>query len=267
MNCAKTLKSCGENFSLGVQYLSKPWMSRKQENHKAMGEIGENEEEVKLVGAWFSPYVHRVTWVLKLKGIQYEYVEEKINSKSSLLLDCNPVHKKVPVLLHHGKPIAESLFIIEYIDETWKQNPILPTDPYDRAMARYWAPYIDQMILEGSKRALYVEGEQLKKEIKKVSEAMEVLEGMLKGKKYFGGERLGFLDIAFGWIAIWLEAIDQVAGVRFLDSHKYPLIHKWKNKFREIDVVKDSLFPMEKLVCFFKKYSQYSKLKLSEATK
>ncbi|XP_039039149.1 probable glutathione S-transferase [Hibiscus syriacus] len=225
------------------------------------------QEEVKLVGAWFSPYVHRVTWVLKLKGIQYEYVEEKINSKSSLLLDCNPVHKKVPVLLHHGKPIAESLFIIEYIDETWKQNPILPTDPYDRAMARFWAPYIDQMILEGSKRALYVEGEQLKKEIKKVSEAMEVLEGMLKGKKYFGGDRLGFLDIAFGWIAIWLEAIDQVAGFRFLDSNKYPLLHKWKNKFREIDVVKDSLFPMEKLVCFFKKYSQYSKLKLSEATK
>ncbi|KAK8305423.1 hypothetical protein V6Z11_D03G061600 [Gossypium hirsutum] len=83
------------------------------------------EEEVKLVGAGFSPYVHRVAWVLKLKGIRYEYVKEKINNKSSLLLDCNPVNKKIPVLVHHGKPIVESLFIIEYNDETWKHNPIL----------------------------------------------------------------------------------------------------------------------------------------------
>ncbi|GMI64974.1 glutathione S-transferase tau 7, GLUTATHIONE S-TRANSFERASE 25 [Hibiscus trionum] len=229
--------------------------------------MGEKEKEVKLVGAWFSPYVHRVAWVLKLKGIQYEYFEEKLNSKTSLLQDCNPVYKKIPVLLHHGKPILESLFIIEYIDETWNQNPILPTHPYDRAMARFWAPYIDQTILEGSKRALYVEGEQLKKDIKQVSDAMEVLEGMLKGKNYFGGEAIGFLDIVFGWIAIWLDAIDEVAGVRFFDSCRYPLLHNWKSRFREIDVVKDSLFPMEKLVCFFKKYRQYSKLKLLEATK
>ncbi|MBA0761195.1 hypothetical protein Gotri_023875 [Gossypium trilobum] len=105
------------------------------------------EEEVKLVGAWFSPYVHRVAWVLKLKGIRYEYVKEKINNKSPLLLDCNPVYKKIPVLVHHGKPIVESLFIIEYNDETWKHNPILSTHPYDRAMARFWALYIDQMVL------------------------------------------------------------------------------------------------------------------------
>ncbi|MBA0794126.1 hypothetical protein Gohar_018484 [Gossypium harknessii] len=216
------------------------------------------EEEVKLVGAWFSPYVHRVAWVLKLKGIRYEYVKEKINNKSSLLLDCNPVYKKIPVLVHHGKPIVESLFIIEFNDETWKHNPILSTHPYDRAMARFWALYIDQMLLESSKKVLYVEGEELKKEIKQVSEAMEVLEGMLKGKKFFGGEKIGFLDITFGWIAIWLGAIEEVAGFQLYDPRKYPLLHNWKNRFRELDEIKDSLFPKEKLVRFFQKYRHAS---------
>ncbi|KAK8366758.1 hypothetical protein V6Z11_A02G138300 [Gossypium hirsutum] len=130
------------------------------------------EEEVKLLGTWLSPYVHRVAL---LKGIRYEYVEEKINNKSSLLLDCNPVYKKIPVLVHHGKPIVESLFIIEYIDETWKHNPNLSTHPYDRAMARFWALYIHQMLLEGSKKLLYVEGEELKKEIKQVQKPWKCL--------------------------------------------------------------------------------------------
>ncbi|KAF6983836.1 hypothetical protein CFC21_001934, partial [Triticum aestivum] len=101
--------------------------------------------ELKLLGVWTSPFVIRVRVVLNLKSLPYEYVEESLGSKSALLLGSNPVHHSVPVLLHGGRPVNESQVIVQYIDEVWSgAGPsVLPADPYERAVARFWAAYVD----------------------------------------------------------------------------------------------------------------------------
>ncbi|KAL5980677.1 hypothetical protein ACLOJK_028586 [Asimina triloba] len=103
--------------------------------------------EVKVLGAWASPFVMRPTIALNIKSVPYEFLEETFGSKSELLLKSNPVYKKIPVLIHNDRPISESMIIVQYIDETWTDGPsILPSDPYDRAIARFWATYIDDKV-------------------------------------------------------------------------------------------------------------------------
>ena len=104
------------------------------------------KEELKFFGMKASPFSCRVEIALKLKGIEFKFFEEDLQNKSDELLKYNPIHKKIPVLVHNEKPLAESLVIVEYIDETWKGFPILPTDPYQRAQARFWSKFIDDKV-------------------------------------------------------------------------------------------------------------------------
>lgn len=105
------------------------------------------KSNVILHGMWASTYSKRVELALKLKGISYEYVEEDLKNKTESLIQLNPVHKKIPLLVHDGKPVAESQVILDYIDETWKNSPRLyPEDPYERAQVRFWVNYINQEV-------------------------------------------------------------------------------------------------------------------------
>lgn len=103
-------------------------------------------EEVRLLGVWSSVYCHRVIWALKLKGVDYDYIEEDLANKSNDLIRYNPVHQRIPVFLHNGKPIVESIIILEYINEIWPQNPLLPADPYEKAKARFWAKFLEDKV-------------------------------------------------------------------------------------------------------------------------
>jgi glutathione S-transferase len=104
-------------------------------------------DEVVLLNFWPSMFGMRVRIALAEKGINYQYKEEDLRNKSDLLLKMNPVHKNVPVLIHNGKPVCGSLIIVQYIDEVWNdRSPLLPSDPYQRAHARFWADFVDHKV-------------------------------------------------------------------------------------------------------------------------
>jgi len=107
------------------------------------------EGVVVLLNCFVSPFGNRVRIALKFKGVAYEEKAENLAAKSPLLLSSNPVHGKVPVLIVDGKPVCESQIIVQYIDEAFPSGggaPILPSDPYDRAVARFWASYVEDKV-------------------------------------------------------------------------------------------------------------------------
>lgn len=207
------------------------------------------EKGVKVFGMWASPMVIRVEWALRLKGVEYEYIDEDLANKSDALLRYNPVHKRVPVLVHDGEPIAESAIIVEYIDEVWKDGyPIMPADPYERAQARFWAKYADEKCNAAMYPIFMTTGEAQAKAVQEAQQCLKTLEKALEGKKFFGGDAFGYLDVVVGWFAHWLPVIEEVSGVSVVTEEELPLMKAWFDRILDVDVVKETLPPRDKLV-------------------
>ncbi|KAK2414473.1 putative glutathione S-transferase [Trifolium repens] len=209
--------------------------------------MASNQEEVKLFGLVESPYVTRVEIALKLKGVEYKYEEEKWGNLSDTLIKYNPVYKKVPVLVHKGNPISESLVILEYIDETWTQNPILPSYPYKRALARFWSKFIDDKCLSVGRKVVFtIDEKEREKSIEEMEVALQFLENELNDK-FFGGEDIGIVDITAAFIAL-----HEVMGLNLFTSEKFPKLYKWSQDFNNHPIVKQKLPPKETLLAFYK---------------
>jgi len=215
-------------------------------------------DDLKLLGMWASPFVLRVKLALSLKGLSYEYVEEDLVNKSELLLSSNPVHKAVPVLIHGGKPVCESSVILQYIDEAFAgAGPsLLPADPYDRAVARFWAAYIDDKML-ASRKASRGKTEEERAEVMKQSLVMmETLEGALrdcgKGKPFFGGDSAGYVDVVLGGLLGWVRAHVELQGVNSLDPDRTLLLAAWAERFWSLEAVEPVMPDVSKLVEFGK---------------
>jgi maleylacetoacetate isomerase len=95
---------------------------------------------MKLYGFWRSLATYRVKVALALKGLQVEEVSIDLlkgmqHQPEYLRVNAQAV---VPALVldDGGPPLVQSLAILEYLEETKPQPPLLPKDPRGRARVR-----------------------------------------------------------------------------------------------------------------------------------
>ena len=99
---------------------------------------------MKLYDAARCPYCARVRIVLAEKGIDYEPIEIDLRNRPEWLYGLN-ASGKVPVL-DDGFVLPESAVIMEYLDERYREPPLLPEDLGRRAEARLLVFRFDELL-------------------------------------------------------------------------------------------------------------------------
>lgn len=60
-----------------------------------------------------------------------------------------------------------------------------------------------------------------------------------KGKAYFGGDHIGYIDIVIGSSFGWITAIGKMSGDELIEETKTPGLFGWVDNFLSNDVVKN----------------------------
>ncbi|KAL0732017.1 hypothetical protein Bca4012_028111 [Brassica carinata] len=190
--------------------------------------------EVILLYFWPSMFGMRTRMALREKGVEFDYKEEDLWNKSTLLLETNPVHKKIPV---------------QYIDEVWSdKNPLLPSDPYQRAQARFWVDFIDKNMYDAQRKLWGTKGEEQETGKKEFIELLKTLESELGDKTYFGGDNFGYVDIGLIGFYSWFHAYEKYGNLNI--ESECPKLIAWAKTCMQRESVAKSLPDPEKVIEF-----------------
>jgi maleylacetoacetate isomerase len=179
---------------------------------------------LKLYSYFRSSAAYRVRIALNLKGLSYEIIPVHLTrgggeQRRPEYRDINP-QKRVPALAVSGEVLTQSLAIIEYLDETQREPPLLPADPLVRAKVRGVAqaiacdihPLNNLIVLQYLKRTLGQEQATIDEWYAHwIVEGFEAVEAMIRPGPYAFGAQVTLADVCI---------VPQVANAR---RYKVPL--------------------------------------------
>jgi glutathione S-transferase len=167
------------------------------------------------------PYCARVRIVLAEKEIPFDVVEIDLSDRPGWLYEKNPAGR-VPVLEEDGRPLPESVVIMEFLEERYPFPPLLPADPADRALARLRIFRDDDLTDPYYAFRRGAEGAEAE-----LHEALGKLDASLAERPFLGGAAYGLADIAY---VPWLLRARDMLGV---ELEPFPALGAWLARLEE----------------------------------
>lgn len=111
-------------------------------------------DSVHIIGVQFSSFTRVAQFCCEEVGVPYtlgtQLNGEECGLRTPGLKTINPFGK-VPVLIHEGRALFETQSICRYLDNTFNQSRLQPTDPWQRAQVDQWCAaitaYVDKNIV------------------------------------------------------------------------------------------------------------------------
>jgi glutathione S-transferase len=183
---------------------------------------------ITLHGMTLSNYYNKVKMVLLEKGLPFSEVHVPTGSTDEAVLSASPL-AKIPFIKVDGQTLCESQVIVDYLEASHPQPPLVPADPLAAAKVRELATFID-LHLELVARDLYGQaffggtvGDSTKERVRKqLIRNIEAFKRLARFAPYVAGESFTLADCS-AWVSLPLvgmasksvlgEDLLQAAGV------------------------------------------------------
>ncbi|CAM6128835.1 unnamed protein product [Calypogeia fissa] len=221
--------------------------------------------EITLFSSRYSSFGQRVQIALTEKGIPFELVKVDFGNKPQALLDANPIYKKVPTIIHNGKPVAESIVILEYLEEAFPEKvPLMPKDAFGKSQVRFWTDYVYQIFSKVSAGLRAQPGSPAKLATAGASATfLKTLDGAMTkfsaAGPFFMGDKFGYLDVVAAPFCSTLGVISALGGGPIPGPEELPRFYKWVEAVKVHPSVSSTLPSGDETLEFVKaRFSQLS---------
>ena len=172
----------------------------------------------------------RVRWTLQELGVDFETITVDLlagEHRSPAFLKINPAGK-LPVLVDGDMVLTESVAIVLYLAEKYRDKGLIPLDPQQRAQMIRWLLFttteLEQPLWRIARHTtLYPENKRLPGELALAREdfaAMaNVLEAYMSGRKFVVGNTATVGDFVLAYTLDWAKLANVLDGLPRLEAY------------------------------------------------
>lgn len=176
---------------------------------------------IEIYSSALCPFAHRSRLTLLEKEVPFKQIEIDLQNKPANFREISP-YGKVPVLKHGTKRVWESSIINEYLNETFPNPPLLPSDSIQRAQARIWINFADTRLYPAAGKLLYrtQDSQQQTATAKELTEHLlfieqEGLQELSAEKPYWFGSKISLVDLTYYPLFEQWAVLEHFRGLQF----------------------------------------------------